>query len=188
MIHCCIDLELEQPKSNPQTPDSLLSEEKIIQVGYVIYRLDPEFEVLKEVCKHINIGVPISSFIKTLTNIKDSDIQNGDSIQSVYNELCSDQEFYKFSRVIKQWGSGDIECFKKEVGNPNDWKFGRSGLNIKHLYQVYAEANEMGASGGLSKSMGKCGLIWKRGRKHNALNDAYNTARFHHFLYSKLKV
>lgn len=78
------------------------------------------------------------------------------------------------------------DCLQKEVsGLP--WIFGRSGMNIKHMYQVYAEANGMNNSGGLGKSLKKCGLIWQGGGKHNALFDALNTAHFHNFLYKKMK-
>lgn len=186
-LHCCIDLELEQPKTNPQTPDSELDEEKIIQVGYVVYALEPEFEVKLSVREYVKLGVPLSAFIKNLTKIKDSDLEDrGRSIGSIYQDLTINQKLYGFNRVVKQWGSGDMECLQREVGGDN-WQFGRSGCNIKHLYQIYAEANGLNISGGLSKSMSKCGLKWEGQGKHDALVDAFNTARFHHFLYNKLK-
>ena len=186
-LHCCIDLELEQPKTNSQTPDSKLDNSKIIQVGYVIYKLEPEFEVIKQVSDFIDIGVPLSSFIKKLTGIKDSDISNGISIEDAYVNLVHDQEVFNFSRIIKQWGSGDMKCFREELPEDVKWEFGHSGCNIKHMYQVYAEANEMNTSGGLSRSMAKCGLKWEGRGKHNAVIDALNTARFHNFLYKKFK-
>jgi inhibitor of KinA sporulation pathway (predicted exonuclease) len=184
--HCCIDLELEQPKTNHQTPDSLLDEEKIIQVGYVIYELEPEFKILKKASSFVNIGVPLSSFIQKLTGISNEDIESGTTLELIYNQLVEDQKSYKFSRIIKQWGGGDMNCLKKELPDVK-WEFGYSGCNIKHLYQIYAEANGMSISGGLSKSMGKCGLNWEGQGKHDALIDALNTARFHSFLYNKIK-
>lgn len=185
-FHCCIDLELEQPKNNPQTPDSLLDEEKIIQVGYVIYRLEPSFEVVERVSDFVNIGVPLSDFIKNLTGISDEDVASGTTLEKSYHKLVSLQKKYKFSRIIKQWGGGDMNCLRKELPNVK-WEFGHSGCNIKHLYQLYAEANGLNSSGGLSKSMAKCGLVWEGRGKHNAVIDALNTAKFHHFLYEKLK-
>ena len=184
--HCCIDLELEQPKSNFQTPDSQLEEEKIIQVGYVIYELEPEFKVIKQFSEFVNINVPLSFFIKKLTGITDSDIESGSTIESIYNQLVEDQKQYNFSRIIKQWGGGDMNCLKKELPNVK-WEFGYSGCNIKHLYQLYAEANGLNTSGGLSKCMGRCGLTWEGRGKHDALIDALNTAKFHSFLYNKIK-
>ena len=184
--HCCIDLELEQPKTNHQTPDSLLNEEKIIQVGYVVYELEPEFKVLKKMSCFVNVGVPLSSFIKKLTGISDEDIQSGTTLELIYNQLVSDQKQYGFSRIIKQWGGGDMNALKKELPHVK-WEFGYSGCNVKHLYQIYAEANGLNTSGGLSKSMGRCGLTWEGKGKHDALIDALNTARFHSFLYNKIK-
>lgn len=185
-IHCCLDLELEQPKTNHQTPDSLLDKEKIIQVGYVIYELEPEFKILEEVSRFVNINVPLSKFIKKLTGISDEDIASGTTLNEIYQEMCDLQKKYDFARTVKQWGGGDMDCLKAELsGQP--WMFGRSGVNIKHMYQVYAEANGMNGSGGLGKSMSKCGLKWQGGGKHNAVYDALNTAYFHNFLYNKLK-
>lgn len=184
--HCALDLELEQPKSNPQTPDSLLEEEKIIQVGYVIYELEPEFKVLEKVSRFVNIGVPLSQFIKDLTRISDEQIANGTTIEAIYDELVEKQKQYRFVRGVKQWGGGDMDCLRKEVPNSR-WEFGRSGVNIKHLYQTYAEATGKNRSGGLSRSMAKCGLIWEGRGKHDAMLDALNTARFHNFFYSTFK-
>lgn len=186
-IHCCIDLELEQPYTNHQTPDSKLDKEMIIQVGYVIYEIEPDFKVLEEVSEFINIGVKLSEFIKKLTKISDDDIKSGTTLEKSYNKLVDLQKKYNFSRVIKQWGGGDMDCLKKELPDVK-WEFGYSGMNIKHLYQIYAEANGMNVSGGLSKSMGRCGLTWQGVGKHNAVIDALNTARFHHFLYNKMKI
>ena len=184
--HCCIDLELEQPKTNSQTPDSLLNEERIIQVGYVVYQLEPEFKVIKKFSQFVNIGVPLSLFIKQLTGISDENIRSGVTLNEIYGQLVIDQKHYKFSRIIKQWGGGDMDCLKRELPEVK-WEFGHSGCNIKHLYQIYAEANNLNTSGGLSKSMAKCGLVWEGRGKHDALVDALNTAKFHNFLYNKLK-
>ena len=183
-IHCCLDLELEQPRSS-RIPDSKLTEEKIIQVGYVIYRVEPEFEPLECVTRFVDIGVPLSTFIKDLTGIRDSDISDGSPLIEIYDELVEKQKEYGFLRVIKQWGGGDMACLRREVPDEAEWQFGRSGCNIKHLYQIYAEKHAMNRSGGLSKCMNRCGLQWEGRGKHNAGTDALNTARFHAFLYSQ---
>jgi hypothetical protein len=61
-IKIALDLELEQPNSNRQVTDWVLLEEKIIQVGYCIFNADTG-KFLKEFCKEVNIGVPLSIFI-----------------------------------------------------------------------------------------------------------------------------
>lgn len=184
--HCALDLELEQPNTRSDTKDSHLDEEKIIQVGYVIYKLEPEFEIVEEVSRFVNIGVPLSEFIQKLTGISNEDIESGDTIENIYNELVKLQQKYKFSRVVKQWGSGDMECLKKELPSVK-WEFGRSGCNVKHLYQLYGEAAGLGVSGGLKKSLHKCKLKWQGGKAHDALEDARNTAYFHNFFYQLFK-
>jgi len=183
--HIALDLELEQPNTNPQTPDSKLTEEKIIQVGYVIYEIEPEFKVLKKVSSFVDIGVPLSEFIKKLTGISDSDILTGVSIEEAFRELTMDANAFETIRVVKQWGGGDMDCLQREVPEEK-WEFGRSACNIKHMYQVYAEANGQNRSGGLKKSMKRCGLTFEGGA-HDAAIDAFNTAKFHTFLHRVMK-
>jgi inhibitor of KinA sporulation pathway (predicted exonuclease) len=182
--HIAFDLELEQPKTNHQTPDSVLEDEKIIQIGYVIYSLEPEFHIYKTNCLNINIGVPLSSFIKKLTGISDEDIANGISLNEAVEILKQDAKDFDTKRVLKQWGGGDQSALEKELGKSIG--FGRSGCNIKHMYQVFAEANNINASGGLKKSLSKCGIKFE-GSAHNAAADALNTAKMHYFLHKKLK-
>lgn len=183
MNHLALDLELEQPNRH-DVVDSQVEHEKIIQVGWVVF--SDTFEILKEQQMNINIGVPLSTFIKTLTGITDEDIANGCSLAQVYKELTNDREMFDTSRVVIQWGSGDMQALKKEL-NPSDWQFGKSGLNVKHLYQVYAEANGFNRSGGLSKVVARLGLHWLGRGKHQAGVDALNTAQVYNFLYNKLK-
>ena len=184
-----LDLELEQSFDNPQTPDSKLDVSKIIQLGWVVFN---DKEVLKECRRYVNIGVPLSKFIKDLTKITDEHIQSGGTLNEAYADLVSDQKEYNTSRVVRQWGGGDMEHLKMEieteqVETPMKWEFGRSGFNVKHLYQSYALENGLNTSGGLSKCMGRLDLIWKGRGKHDALLDAHNTARFYTLLSGKLK-
>lgn len=179
--HIALDLELEQPKTRVDTQDSQLDEEKIIQVGYIIYELEPEFKILKEVSLFVNIGVPLSAYIKKLTGISNEQIASGGTIEEAYQQLVSDTKEFDCIRVVKQWGGGDIEWLQKEVPNEK-WEFGRSGCNIKHLYQIYAEANGKNRSGGQKKCMKRCGLTFD-GSTHNAAVDALNTAKFHAFFH-----
>lgn len=186
-FHCAIDLELEQPNTRHDCRDSHISDSpKIIQLGYVIYGLEPEFEIIQMSSYFINIGVPICSFIKKLTGISDEDIASGISINDAYDCLHSDVKKHKCSRILKQWGTGDDVAIRNEITN-KPWAFGYGACNIKHIFQIYAESNSMNTSGGLNKSLKKCGLDWEGGKQHNAMYDALNTARMHNFLYNKLK-
>lgn len=184
MNRISLDLELERPNSENQCKDSQLTEERIIQVGYVIFD-DITGEHLKEVCREVNIRVPLSSFIKKLTGISDEQISNGTDLHNIITELHKDRSQFDASRKLLTWGSGDQECILKELVR-FDWKFGRSALNVKHLFQTWAEANDISSSGGLKKSMNKIGIKFE-GTAHNALTDAINTAKIFMVLKNKLK-
>lgn len=183
-----IDLELEQPYTNQQTPDSKLDKSKIIQLGWVVFN---DKEVLKEQREYVNIDVPLSQFIKDLTKITDDQIASGGTLNEAYAKLVEDQKEFNTSRVVRQWGGGDMEHLKMEIETETvdapKWEFGRSGFNVKHLYQAYALENGLNTSGGLSKCMARCDLIWQGRGKHDALLDAHNTARFYNLLAGKLK-
>lgn len=198
MNHIALDLELEQPYDNPQTPDSKLDVSKIIQVGWVVFNTKNNSpNILKKCSYHVNIGVPLSKFIKDLTRITDEEVANGKLLVEVYNELATDREEFNTSRIVRQWGHGDMSHMKMELETetPDNvlkehnfkWEFGMSGLNVKHLYQTYALANGMNFSGGLSKSLGRCGLLWEGKGKHDALIDALNTANMYNFLECKMR-
>lgn len=192
MIRIAWDLELEQGFTNPQTPDSKLSEERIIQVGWLVFEAkDGQITILKEQCYCVNIEVPLSKFIRTLTGISDDDIANGTTLTDIYDKIAKDREEFKASRVVCEWGFGDQLCLKRELTvegfDESKWVFGRSGLNVKHLFQVWCEANGKSASGGLSKSLGKIGLSWSGHGKHNAGVDALNTARIYATLLNKMR-
>lgn len=193
-----LDLELEQPYTNHQTPDSKLDRSTIIQLGWVVYNVQyNKPHILKEQRKYVNIGVPLSKFIKELTHITDEEIASGGTLLDAYGELVADQKEYNTARVVRQWGGGDMEHMRLELESETPvnelkaadykWEFGRSGFNVKHLYQAWGMANLTNTSGGLSKCMGRCGLTWKGRGKHDALNDAINTAWMYSYLESKLK-
>jgi inhibitor of KinA sporulation pathway (predicted exonuclease) len=170
MIRYSLDLELEQPYTNPQTPDSKLKMQQIIQIGVVFFNSITS-EVLHKQKWYINIEVPLSSFIKTLTDITDEQLQNGTTTKQAYNELLDLIEKYEARRRPVTWGSGDLQALQSEV---DDYRLGRSESNVKALWQDVAPLLGINGRGGLGRSMDKMGLKFK-GRAHDALNDAENT-------------
>lgn len=190
--HIAFDLELEQPNGF-QVTDSSISEPKIIQIGWIVYTCNP-FTIIQRRLYNINIGVPISTFIRNLTGITNKEIESGVSLEYAYLKLVEDLKQFGCSRILKQWGGGDDLHLKKEVSCISDialfekeipWLFGRSAQNVKHLYHSYAEINSLKLNGGLKKSMARCNLKFD-GAAHNALTDAINTAVFHEFLISSM--
>lgn len=174
MIRWALDLELEQPSTNPQTPDSLLSEAKIIQIGVVFFNVKTG-EVLESKKWYININVKLSEFIKKLTGITQTEINSGTDIATAYEELLI---LIKKHNAITQpvtWGSGDLWALRKEVLlTDKKWTLGTGEMNVKALYQLYAQINGLKYRGGLESSMNRLGLTFQ-GRAHDALVDADNT-------------
>lgn len=182
MRHLCLDLELEQPFTNPQTPDSRAPAVTIIQVGWVVYETLP-FKLLETGVSHTNYPCALSEFIRKLTGITPTDMRTGVDLKKIYRRMEQDRQLYDASRIITEWGGGDVKELQEAVGDRGG--FASSGFNVKHLFRTYCELNNISTRGGLSKSMGKVGLQWEpvpgyhKSNKHDALVDAYNTARMH---------
>lgn len=177
MIRYSLDLELEQPYTNPQTPDSKLKYPQIIQIGVVFFN-SLTSEVLHKQKWYINIEVSLSSFIKKLTNITDEQLQSGTTTKQAYSELLDLIKKFEACRRPITWGRGDLQALQSEVDH---YKLGRGESNVKALWQDVAPILSINGRGGLSKSMAKIGLQFK-GRAHDALVDAENTM----YMYLKL--
>jgi inhibitor of KinA sporulation pathway (predicted exonuclease) len=174
MIRWAFDLELEQPSTNPQTLDSKLSEAKIIQIGVVFFNVITG-QTIESKKWYINIGVPLSKFIKSLTNISQNDIDTGTTIENAYEELVYLIKKHKAFKQPVVWGSGDLLALKKEVVSKNiPWLLGSGEMNVKALYQLYAQLHGLKWRGGLETSMHRLGIKFQ-GRAHDALVDAENT-------------
>lgn len=187
MIRYTLDLELEQPNTNPQTPDSILSTPRIIQIGVVFFNIN-DHQVVHKKSWIINIQVPVSKFIKQLTGITQEQIDNGVSISEAHKELIELIKFYKAVTQPITWGVGDLEALRNEIlylGQP--WTLGRAELNIKSLYQIYSQLNGIKWRGGLASCMKRLGLEFE-GNQHDALIDAENTRIIAIHLLANLKI
>lgn len=180
------DLELEQPNRKNEITDSQVNKPKIIQVGWVVFNPYPKFQILNENCVHINIGIPLSTFIKKLTHISDENIQNGTTIDKSYYLLERDLEYYNCINCLRQWGAGDHDCLKNEISNNIKWKFGHSAFDVKKMFRCYAQANNLKYKAGLSKASSICGLNWLGHGKHNAYIDSLNTANIFSFIFRRM--
>jgi inhibitor of KinA sporulation pathway (predicted exonuclease) len=193
-----LDLELEQPNTKPQTRDSKVKEATIIQVGLTVFELNfnGDINILENVEMNINYKYKISHFIKKLTNIKDEDCNNSPfTINDAREKMRELKEKYQTEDAIIEWGSGDTKALFKGV-KVRDYGFSFP-IDVKKLYQNFAIVNDMKPRSGLSKSMAKMGVIKKDNfqflhlryeerllSSHNALCDAYNTARIYNKLLS----
>lgn len=185
--YIAIDLELEQPFTNSQTPDSCTDKEHIIQVGIVVFELaGDEPTILASETHFVEYGNPLSEFIRKLTDITDEQVNTAHhSAFTIMHRLTTLRDFFDTSRQIVEWGAGDMAALLKQANlEPGSLGFARSTINAKVLFQCYCIANDKEPKSGLSKSLGKLGMIFKhtaydgifRG-KHWAESDALNTAR-----------
>lgn len=190
-----IDLELEQSSTNVQCPDSAITEERIIQVGAVVFELTKETEplILKTECINIYYPYRLSNFISKLCNIKSDDLLNSEeTVLTAVKRLCDLRTEFDTSRILVQWGGGDDVALNKESAGGLH-SFGRSAYNAKHLYQLYKTANNKPTSGGLKAALKALNMqfvpvvIGKRQYgAHNAAADALNTARIFNALINKI--
>ena len=182
-----IDLELEQPKTNSQTPDSYIDHEQILSLGVCVG--DENGNVLHRENIFYKYEFPISQFIKNLTGIKEEQVINGVTPLEALQKLIDIREKFDASRVLLEWGSGDYSCVMKESGlSMQNAYFGRSGLNVKHLYRTWCVAHQMSPSGGLKTSINKfvknstdpANKFFRfEDRCHDSENDAVATYQFY---------
>lgn len=192
MRRIALDLELNTDGTNPT--------ESIIQVGYTVF--DTKEGIIETAGDYIKIDKPLYPFIINLTSISQREIDTkGVSLEQAYLNLLEfcDKHEVKFGQLVT-WGSGDLSELKGQLQQAEffDWKFGRSELNLKAVYQMFAVANGFKRSGGLKLSMKNQGLNFvpymdnvadekfrQRGA-HDARTDALNTARFYLHLQNKM--
>jgi inhibitor of KinA sporulation pathway (predicted exonuclease) len=169
-----LDLELNTPP--PKLRNGVDTPPPIIQVGAVIGNLETG-KILHRFSEFVNPESTLYPEITKLTKIKQEDVDNAHTLDVVYWLLA--QEHLRYDCFINciTWGGGDTEALRKEMKLPIEderWKFGRRWIDAKTLYVSYRWANNKDMAGGLAKALTHLGLKFE-GRRHNAVDDAYNT-------------
>lgn len=159
---------------------------KIIQIGAVILNLETG-NVPAQLSVYINPHEELAPFIINLTGITQNDVDHGLELEGAYEELKKFHKDYNCHFTPVVWGAGDCEALRSELGLDNkSFIFGRRYFDAKTLYQTYQIMNNKNPASGLAKALIKLGLKFE-GRKHNAVDDAYNTAIIFYKLAKKLK-
>jgi inhibitor of KinA sporulation pathway (predicted exonuclease) len=166
-----VDLEMNQPSG------------KIIQIGAVVANIRTG-EVLERLSAIVNPFEPLNPFIIELTGITEERINNeGIMLEEAYIKLWEMHKKHGSFINPVTWGGGDVvEILEQMKGNstltdfpPN---FGRRWIDVKTIFVSWRFANRQPIQGGLGRSMVKVGLKFE-GRKHDALDDAFNTFRMY---------
>jgi len=158
MKYIAIDLEMNMPS------------EKIIQLGYVIFNPLRDDRMIKR-CIDIKIDEPITPYITDLTGITQDQNDRGVTMRVAMEVLKKDIVDYNPRLHVLEWGNGDSRLLHLQSGE----QVFKAPVNVKALYQTYALYSGLSIVAGLKKSMDYLGMEFK-GRPHNALDDAHNTA------------
>jgi len=164
-----LDMEYEQPCQT------------IIQVGVVVGNLKSG-EILEEYCSHVKVDILLSEYIRKLTGIKQKDIDNGKSLQKIYEDLKELHKKYECFRNPLCWGGGDSVDLRNNLNLDDEmFLFGRRWIDVKTVFISYMFSKGESHKSGLAKSLIRLGMNFN-GKKHNARDDARNTF----FIYKKL--
>lgn len=159
----CLDLEMDQPSG------------AIIQVGAVVF--SRQGDVLAKFKKYVKAPTPINPYIIELTGITNEQVESGEPITKVYQDLGSLHKSFKCFKNGVVWGSGthnDADTLWKQSGSKEPNFMGLRVLDAKTLFQSRQLICNSTIKANLSESMRKLGLTFQ-GREHDALDDAYNT-------------
>lgn len=170
-----LDLELNQPSG------------ALIQVGYVIGNVHTG-EVHERIRRYVSTSETLAPRIVQLTGITDEQLATqGLCLSEIYKEMGELHAKYGCFRNAITWGGGDSAELRTALGlDDHSFLLGRRWIDAKTLYTSYCLANGLKMQSGLAKSLGKMGLQFQ-GRKHDALDDAFNTFRIYRLLLEKLK-
>lgn len=176
MLRVALDLEMN---------DNL--EKSIIQIGACVFDIYSA-QIVSTFDTFVYQKEQISPYIQDLTGITQVNVTTAKSLENGYFKLL----FWLKSTKCKvfpivTWGTGDLPLFRSQLSKDIEWKLGRTEMNAKNLFQAYREANGKSTQGGLSTSMKNFGLNFI-GQKHNAKDDAINTARIYCELLKKLRI
>lgn len=158
----------------------------IIQIGAVRGNLSTG-EVHSQLSLYINPPEPLNPYIEKLCGITSQHLRDSHiPLIDAYKALVG---FSKDSIPNPiTWGGQDaLELYRQVGEDVHSYSFGRSCFDLKKTYQLIQFSRGQGMQSGLSKSMNRMGLKFQ-GRKHNALDDAYNTFLFaHHILINEFR-
>lgn len=173
-----IDLEMNQPSG------------KIIQIGACVFNLSSG--ILHKFSIFVNPHEDLNPFITNLTGISQEQVDEGVPFVDAYSALYTLHTSYRSFVNPVTWGQGDVEAIRRHMMGPDPstpigWPFGRRIIDVKTLFVAWRLSQGLPIQGGLAKSMLKVGLKFE-GRKHDALDDAVNTARMYIEMLKKFRV
>ena len=157
-----LDLEFNQPT------------ETIIQIGVAAFNLETG-AILEARRYYINPHETLNPYIIALCGISQEQVDGGMTLGEAYDDITALYAQHQCHLNFVTWGGGDSDALKLALLGERPWKHGRRWQDAKTLYQAYMLATGGKPQAGLAKALTKLGLSFK-GRKHDAMDDAINTA------------
>lgn len=179
-----IDCEMNQPSGS------------LVEVGGVVGDLSSG-EVLERFQFFVHCPESICDFLVNTSKLTQADLDNGLPLIQVYEALVAIHAKWGCFRNPVVWGSGernDALVIKDQITKDSpdfftddeSFVFGHRVLDTKTVYHAYAAINGTKTIGGLGSVMKYLGLVFE-GKKHRALDDAFNTWRMWSALLSVMK-
>jgi inhibitor of KinA sporulation pathway (predicted exonuclease) len=157
-----IDLEMNQPSK------------KIIQLGYVIGNAR-KGQIIKSVCVNVNPNESLHPDIIKLTSITDEQVLSAGTLMEAYGLMCADIQRYNVSKTCVQWGIGDSNELRRQLGLTYDeYVFRNRTFDVKSLFQMNQLFNNNSVAMGLKAACEEFNIEFT-GQEHNAEADAINT-------------
>jgi len=175
------DLEATCWERETCTPAELLKQQnemEVIEIGAV--KVDAEYNILDQFqifCKP-KLNPILTDFCKTLTSIKQEDVDNAVSFEEAYKLF---QKWSSGTSKYIAWGAYDNRQIEKQLI--------REGINLKPL-KPYYNGKEiirewLGYKGkGLGKELQRYNIPFE-GERHRAINDAIMTSKLLQFAWKK---
>jgi inhibitor of KinA sporulation pathway (predicted exonuclease) len=157
-----LDIEFNQPSK------------AIIQIGVAVFNVESG-AILATGRYYINPNETLNPFIIDLCGISQEQVNSGMTVDEAYILIKLMYEDYNCDLNLVTWGGGDSDAFKAAVAPELGWRYGRRWQDAKTLYQAYMLSKGAKVQAGLAKALTRLGGAFK-GRKHDAMDDAINTA------------
>jgi inhibitor of KinA sporulation pathway (predicted exonuclease) len=145
-------------------------EQEIIEIG--AYKVDPAGQLVDEFDSLIKpvVHPSLSSFCQELTGIEQSDVNNADTFEVVF------QQFYEWihpnenDSLLLSWGTKDYKLIRHQCAKDN---IDLTWFNYGDLKGAYRQMMNLSRSVGLARALKNEGIDFE-GEMHNALDDSYN--------------
>lgn len=167
-IYVCLDLEATCYDRNENKPDGFVNE--IIEIGAVMYDNYGKIDEFQAFIRPFKFG-ELSNFCKTLTTIKQDDVDNA----KFFPEVISDfKEWYTIPNreiIFVSWGHYDRNQLRDDCQLhklDKEWINESNHVSLKHKY---AEWKNLKKGLGLGRACKNEGLVFE-GTAHRGIDDA----------------